>query len=76
MLVYFLIFLPSQSVHVRVQQHHNERVEQVKEEPCIHHLHVGGLGQAVTDVDEHRRQHQHRGQVHSDYGLKLEILTQ
>ena len=66
MVVYFPVLIIPECVHVCVYQHHNEGVEQVKQEPHIHHLHVGGLGQVVAHVDEHRRQHQHRGQINSD----------
>ena len=57
MMVYFPLLIIPECVHVCVYQHHNEGVEQVKQEPHIHHLHVGGLGQVVTHVDKHRCQH-------------------
>ena len=73
MMVYFPVIIIPESVHVCVDQNHNEGVEQVEQQPGIHHLHVGGLGQAVTHVDEHRGQHQHGCQVHSDNSLKKNI---
>ena len=66
-----LLIIP-ECVHVGVNQHHYEGVEQVKQEPHIHHLHVGGLWQVVAHIDEHRSQHQHGGQVYSDHSLKKE----
>ena len=74
-MVYFPVIIIPESVHVGVDQNHNEGVEQVKQEPGIHHLHVGGLGQAVTHIDKHRRQHQHRGQVHCDNHLEENMLV-
>ena len=66
MMVYFPLLIIPECVHVCVYQHHNKGVEQVEQEPHIHHLHVGGLGQVVAHIDEHRRQYQHRGQIDSD----------
>ena len=70
MVVNLTIIITPDSIHVGMEQHHYEGVEQVEQQPGIHHLHVGGLGQAVTDVDEHRRQHQHTGQIYSNDCLK------
>ena len=66
------IIIP-ESVHVGVDENHNEGVEKVKQQPYIHHLHVGGLGKVVAHVDEHCSQHQHGGQVNSDDSLKNRI---
>ena len=70
MVIDFTLLIIPEGVHVCVEQHHDERVEQVEQQPGVHHLHVGGLGQAVTHIDEHRCKDQHRGQVHCDDGLK------
>ena len=67
-----LIIIP-ECVHVGVNQHHYEGVEQVKEEPDIHHLHVRGLRQVVANVDEHRSQHQHGGQVYGYHSLEMRL---
>ena len=75
MMVYFPVIIVPKSVHVGVDQHHNEGVEQVEQEPHIHHLHVGGLGQVVAHVDKHRCQHQHRGQINSNHCLKQDRLV-
>ena len=69
MMVYFSFIIIPECVHVGVYQHHNEGVEQVKQEPDIHHLHVGGLWKIVAYVDEHCSQHQHGGQIYSDDSL-------
>ena len=69
MVVYFPVIIVPESVHVGVDEDNNEGVEKVKQQPGIYHLHVGGRGQALTHVDEHRRQHQHWGQVHCDDSL-------
>ena len=73
MMVYFPVIIIPESVHVCVDQNHNEGVEQVEQQPGIHHLHVGGLWQAVTHVDKHRRQHKHRGEINCDNCLKIDI---
>ena len=70
MMVDLSFLIISQSVHIGVQQYYDEGVEQVEQQPHINHLHVGGLGQVVTHVDEHRRQHQHWGQINSNNCLK------
>ena len=61
MMVYLPVLVLSEGVHVGVDQDYNEGVEQVKQQPHVNHLHVGGLGQIVTHIDEHRRQDQHGG---------------
>ena len=77
MMVDFPLLIIPECVHVCVYQHHNEGVEQVKQQPGVHHLHVGGLGQAVTHVDKHGRQHQHGGQVHGDHSLeKIQLFPE
>ena len=70
MVVNLTIIITPDSIHVCMEQHHYEGVQQVEQQPGIHHLHVGGLGQAVTYVDKHRSQHQHGSQVHCDNSLK------
>merc|ERR1712217_487050 len=64
------LLIISKSVHICMDEHHNEGIEQVKQQPHIHHLHVGGLRQVVAHIDEHSSQHQHGGQVHSDDSFK------
>ena len=63
-----------ESVHVGVEENNDKGEEEVEEKPHINHLHVGGLGQVVAHVDKHGRQHQHRGQIHSDNSLKSVII--
>ena len=75
MMVYFPLLIIPECVHVCVYQHHNEGVEQVKQQPDIHHLHVGGLWQVVAHVDEHRSQYQHGGQVYSDDSLEKNKIS-
>ena len=53
-MVYFPVLVSPECVHVGVEQHHYEGLQQVEQEPGINHLHVGSLGQAVTHVDKHR----------------------
>ena len=53
MVVYFPIHVLPEAVHVGVDQNNNEGVEQVKQEPHINHLHVGGLWEIIAHVDEH-----------------------
>ena len=72
MMVYFPLLIIPQSIHVGVNEHHNEGIKQVEQQPHINHLHVGGLGQVVANVDEHRSQHQHGGKVHCYYGLNYD----
>ena len=36
-----------------------ERNQQVEDEPDVHHLDVGGLGQVVAHIDEHCCEDQH-----------------
>ena len=69
MVVYFSVIIASESVHVGVNEDYNEGVEQVEQEPGVHHLHVRGLWKAVTYVDKHRRQHKHGCQVDSNNSL-------
>ena len=57
LVIYVLVLIPSESIHVSVQQDHNERVEEIEQEPGVNHLHVRCLRQAVTHVDKHRSQH-------------------
>ena len=64
------LFIIPESVHVSVKENNNEREEEIEEQPHVNHLHVGGFGQIVTHVDEHRGQYQHGSQVHSDNSLK------
>ena len=64
------IIIP-ESVHVGVDENHNEGVKKVEQQPYIHHLHIGGLGKVVAHVDEHRGQHQHGGQVYSYNRLQI-----
>ena len=54
MVVNLPVFIISERVHVGVDQHHYEGVQQVEQQPGVHHLHVGCLGQAVTHIDKHR----------------------
>ena len=54
MVVDFPFFVIPQGVHVGMKQDNDEGQEQVKQQPHIHHLHVGCLGQVVAHVDEHR----------------------
>ena len=54
MVVDFSFFIIPQGVHVGMQQHNDEGQEQVEQQPHINHLHVGGLGQVVAHIDEHR----------------------
>ena len=68
------VFLGSKAVHVSVEQDKDEGEEQVKDEPNINHLDIGGGRQAATDADEHRRQHKHGGQIHSHNRFKEKIL--
>ena len=51
--IYFSVFIIPKSVHVGVDENDDEGKEQIKEEPYIHHLHVGGLRQVVANVDKH-----------------------
>ena len=76
MMVYFSFLIIPQCIHVGVNEHHNEGIKQVEQQPHIHHLHVGGLGKVVAHVDEHRSQHQHGGQVNSDDSLKTQDIKQ
>ena len=59
MMVDFPVFVIPESIHVSVNQDHNEGQQQVKQQPDIHHLHVRCLGQVIAYVDKHRRQDQH-----------------
>ena len=54
MVVDLPFFIISQCVHVGMEQDDDEGQEQVEQQPHINHLHVGGLGQVVAHVDEHR----------------------
>ena len=53
-----------------MQENYDERKKEIEEEPDINHLHVGGGGEVVAHADEHGRQHQHAGEIHSNYSLK------
>ena len=53
MMVDLPFIITSKSVHVCMKQHHYEGVEQVKQEPGVHHLHVGSFGQAIAHIDKH-----------------------
>ena len=59
MMIYLSLLIIAQTVHIGVKQDHYEGVEQVKQQPHVNHLHVGGFRQVVAHVDEHRSQHQH-----------------
>ena len=74
MVIYFSLFIISKSVHVGVEEDNDEGEEEVEEEPHVHHLHVRGFGKVVAHVDEHRSQHQHGGQVHSDNSLVKRVF--
>ena len=75
MVIYLPVIITPESVHVGVQEHNDEGVQEIEQEPGINHLHVGGLRQAVTHIDEHRCKHQHRGEVHSYDSLENHINT-
>ena len=53
MMVYFPVLLIPESVHVGVDEHNHEGEDEVEQEPDIHHLHVGGCGQVVWNIDKH-----------------------
>ena len=68
-ILFILSIIISQSVHIGVQQDYDEGVEEVEQKPHVHHLHVRGLGEVITHVDEHSRQDQHGGEVYSYHSL-------
>ena len=74
MVVYFSFLIIPQSIHVGVNEHHDEGIKQVEQQPHINHLHVGGLGKVVANVDEHRSENQHRRNIQRDHGFKEELL--
>ena len=47
----FSLLVIPQIVHVGVEEDQHEGVEEIKEEPDVYHLHVGGFGQDVTYFD-------------------------
>ena len=49
------LFLCAESFNVSLQENVNKWLEQVEQEPDVNHLDIGGLGEVVTYVDEHRR---------------------
>ena len=53
-----------------MQENFAERHNQVEEKPNIDHLHIGCDRKCGRDVDEHRREHKHNGQVHSHHSLE------
>ena len=44
--------------------HLNEGNQLADDQPDVKHLEVGGVGEDLPHVDDDRRQHQHRRQVH------------
>ena len=48
----------------------NERNQLTDDQPYVKHLEVGGGGQDLPHVDDDRRHHQHRRQVHPQSSLK------
>ena len=48
----------------------NERNQLTDDQPYVEHLEVGGGGQDLPHVDDDRRHHQHRRQVHPQSSLK------
>ena len=57
------LFLCAESFNVSLQENVNKWLEQVEPEPDVDHLDIGGLGEVVTHVDEHRRQDKHDGYI-------------
>ena len=50
-------------VHVGVDQHLDEREQEVEDQPDVDHFNVGGLWQVVWHIDEHGRQHEHSWEI-------------
>ena len=50
----------------------NKRQYQTENEPNIHHLDIGGVGQLVGYTDEHGHQHEQDSQIHRYDGFKEE----
>ena len=44
--------------------------DQVEQESHIYHLHVGGLGQVIANIDEHSREDEHGRKIYRNHGLK------
>ena len=61
-------------LHVSVKKNLNEWKQQVKYEPDIHHLDIGGVRETLTDTDEEGDQHQHAGQVDGHNSFKEKIF--
>ena len=68
----FIVHL--ETVHVRRHQDVVERLDQVEEQPDVDHLDVGGLGEIVADIDEHRSENQHHSDIQRYHGFKEELL--
>ena len=68
----FIVHL--ETVHVRRRQDVVEGLDQVEEQPDVDHLDVGGLGEVVANVDEHRSENQHRRNIQRDHCFKEELL--
>ena len=60
-----------EGVHAGVNKDNQEWQEQVKQQPDVNHLDIGGLGKAVGHIDEDGCQYKHRGQVDCDHSLVL-----
>ena len=74
MVVDLSFIVPPETVHVRRHEYVVEGLDQVEEQPDVDHLDVGGLGEVVADVDEHRSENQHRRNIQRDHGFKEELL--
>ena len=68
----FIVYL--ETVHVRRHQDVIEWLDQVEEQPDVDHLDVGGLGEIVADIDEHRSENQHRCHIQRYHSFKEELL--
>ena len=74
MVIYFPFFVHLQIVHVGRREDVVEGLDEVEEQPDVDHLDVSGLGQTLTDTDEHGGQHQHHCHVQRDHCLEKEFL--
>ena len=55
---------------ININTNLDERNQLTDDQPNVKHLEVGGGGQDLPHVDDDRRHHQHRRQVHPQSSLK------
>ena len=70
MVVYFPVIIVAKVVNVCMKKNFHKREKKIEDKPDVHHFDVGGFWKIVWNIDEHRGQDKHTGEIDRDHGFE------